>query len=69
MHYYWLGGKWTSSNEHPESDVFWLEQGYVTGVPIHVGELTDHHMLSTHKTLTEKIFNAQSEKPEKIPVK
>jgi 5'-nucleotidase len=70
MHYYWLGGKWTSSNEHPESDVYWLDQGYVTGVPIHVGELTDHSMLAKHKTLTEKIFNTpvQSEKSDQIPI-
>lgn len=56
MHYYWLGGKWTSSNEDPDSDVYWLDQGYVTGAPIHVGELTDHRLLSTHKESVEKIF-------------
>ena len=57
MHYYWLGGKWTSTNEDPESDVFWLDQGFVTGVPIHVGELTDKHVLTTHKDTIEAIFN------------
>jgi 5'-nucleotidase len=56
MHYYWLGGKWTSSNEHPESDVYWLDQGYVTAVPIHVGELTDTATLLKHKKLTEELF-------------
>ncbi len=70
MHYYWLGGKWTSDNEHPESDVYWLNQGYVTGVPIHVGELTDHQVLSSHKTVTEKIFNEpiKSKESDKISV-
>ncbi|HEX2582692.1 MAG TPA: 5'/3'-nucleotidase SurE [Chlamydiales bacterium] len=54
MHYYWLGGKWCSSDEHPDSDVYWLNQGYVTGVPIHVGELTDVSVLSKHKAAIEE---------------
>lgn len=57
MHYYWLGGKWTSHDEHPESDVYWLDEGFVTGAPIHVGELTDHSMLETHKSTAEKALN------------
>jgi 5'-nucleotidase len=59
MPYYWLGGKWAPvEDEHPDSDVYWLEQGYVAGVPIHVGELTDHGALSSHKTRLEKVFNS-----------
>ena len=55
--YYWLGGKWHSADEHPESDVYWLDQGYVTAVPIHVGELTDANALSKHKDSVEKQFS------------
>ncbi len=56
MPYYWLGGKWSSAEEHPESDVYWLNQGYATAVPIHVGELTDAAALSKHKEAVEKQF-------------
>ena len=56
MHYCWLGGKWTTFEEDPESDVYWLDQGYATGVPIHVGELTDRAALSTHKSKIEERF-------------
>ena len=59
MPYYWLGGKWTPvDDEHPDSDVYWLEQGYVAAVPIHVGELTDHGAISSHKSRLEKVFNS-----------
>ncbi len=54
--YYWLGGKWSSLQEDPESDVFLLEQGYVTAVPIHVSQLTDFHALQTMKQSVETLF-------------
>jgi len=58
MTYYWLGGKWMPhAEEHPESDVYWLDQGYVAAVPLHVGELTDREVLSKHKTAVELAFN------------
>jgi 5'-nucleotidase len=62
MPYYWLGGKWTSmDNEHPDSDVYWLDRGYVTAVPIHVGELTDAHSLAQHKNSIERKLNGSGE--------
>jgi len=60
MPYYWLGGKWTSDEEHPESDVHWLNQGYVSGVPIHVAELTDLGALISHKAHAENKLNEQT---------
>ncbi len=39
--YYWLGGKWHEHDEHEESDVHLLKQGYAAAVPIHISELTD----------------------------
>jgi 5'-nucleotidase len=39
--YYWLGGKWHEHEEHEESDVHLLKQGYASAVPIHISELTD----------------------------
>jgi 5'-nucleotidase len=57
-HYYWLGGKWSPSPEEDvESDVYWLEKGYIAGVPIHVGELTDKAALLSHKIHIEKALN------------
>ena len=55
--YYWLGGKWNSFNEDPESDVALLEEGYITAVPIHVGHLTDLEAFKTQKKLVEKLFD------------
>ncbi len=46
--YYWLGGKWQHQDEEPHSDVFLLKEGFVTAVPIHVHELTDHGALKGH---------------------
>jgi 5'-nucleotidase len=44
--YYWLGGKWHHHDEHPESDISLLKEGYVAAVPIHVHQLTDKEMFS-----------------------
>lgn len=39
--YYWMGGGWEEHEEHEESDVHLLRQGFITIVPVHVYELTD----------------------------
>lgn len=54
--YYWHGGKWVHHDEPEESDVALLKQGYITAVPIHVNELTDHQFLQKHKEHFEKLF-------------
>jgi 5'-nucleotidase len=54
--YFWLGGKWDDHEEHPESDVALLKQGYITVVPIHVDELTDHKHLESRKASFEQLF-------------
>lgn len=48
--YYWLGAKYREYEEHPDGDVHLLSQGYITAVPVHVGELTDHKHLEERKT-------------------
>ena len=55
--YYWLGSKLYECDEHKESDVYWLEQGYVTACPVHVGELTDHGHLAQQKGRFESWFS------------
>jgi len=54
--YYWLGAKIATFQEDDESDISWLNQGYITAVPIHVGEMTDHQHLSSHKERFDKVF-------------
>ncbi len=58
--YYWLGGVWHTCEEDPESDVALLEQGYITAVPLQVGELTHHEAFSTHKEAFQKKFHPGS---------
>ena len=36
-------------DEHPESDIALLKGGFITAVPIHISELTDHSHLLNHK--------------------
>lgn len=47
--YYWLGGKWLHRDEHPESDVALLSEGYAAVVPIHINELTDLSLFESRK--------------------
>lgn len=54
--YFWHGGTWLHHEEHAESDVALLEQGYVTAVPIHIDELTDHAFLESRKVHFESVF-------------
>ena len=61
--YYWLGGKWAPFEEDSESDVALLEQGYITGVPIHVGELTDQAAFLKHKELIDQLFESNVNSP------
>ena len=56
--YYWLGGEWHHHEEDEQSDVSLLSQGYITAVPIHVNELTDHSFLSSRKQLFEELFSS-----------
>ena len=52
--YYWLGAKLAEFEEHEESDVTWLRKGYVTAVPVHIGELTDYNHLASRKAHFER---------------
>lgn len=54
--YYWLGSKLAEFDEHEESDIAWLAKGYMTAVPVHVGELTDHEHINSRKVHFENLF-------------
>lgn len=47
--YFWHGGQWNHHEEHHESDVALLQEGYVTAVPIFVDELTHHDFFESRK--------------------
>lgn len=54
--YYWIGARKVQFEENEESDVSWLNKGYVAAVPVNVGDLTENNHLRTHKDLFEKHF-------------
>lgn len=56
FHYYWLGARIAQFDEIEDCDISWLSKGYAAAVPVHVGELTDHHHLRNHKDHFEKAF-------------
>ena len=60
--YFWLGGRWNECAEHEESDVALLEKGYMTAVPIHINEMTDHAILEKHRSIFETLFSGISAK-------
>ncbi|MBS0627689.1 MAG: 5'/3'-nucleotidase SurE, partial [Verrucomicrobia bacterium] len=47
--YYWMGCDWQEHNEHEESDIHLLRQGYITAVPIQIAELTNAEILQSRK--------------------
>lgn len=53
--YYWLGAKLAKFDEDADSDISLLQQGYLTAVPVHVGELTDHKHLLAHRDRFEQL--------------
>lgn len=54
--YYWMGCDWHECDEHEESDVRLLQEGYITVVPIQVSQLTDHDAFLQRKTAFQEHF-------------
>lgn len=55
-HSYWLGGVLEVIPEEEESDMNWLQQGYMTAVPINVHELTEMREWERRKESFESFF-------------
>lgn len=55
--YFWHGGKWYEHDEHEESDVHLLKQGFATAVPIHVSEMTDLKLYRERKSNFDDLFS------------
>ena len=53
--HYHMAGKWAAFEEDPKSDVALLLDGFITAVPIHVGELTDHDHYTSNRERFENI--------------
>jgi 5'-nucleotidase len=52
--YYWLGAKLGEFEEEEDCDISWLRKGYVTAVPVHVGDLTLNSEVHARRTHFEK---------------
>ncbi len=61
--YYWMGAQLVEFDEHENSDITWLKKGYMTAVPVHVGDLTDHQHLDNHMGHFESTFDAHAFEP------
>lgn len=57
--YYWLGSRLVQFEEHEESDIRWLREGYATVVPIHIGELTDQIYIEQKRQIFEQLTDFQ----------
>jgi 5'-nucleotidase len=55
--YYWLGAKLAEFDEHEESDIALLKQGYLTAVPLRITEMTHHQLFEERKHHFEKLFS------------
>lgn len=55
--YYWLGSKLKETNEDEDCDTMWLRRGYLTAVPVHVGDLTDQKHLDKSRAHFEGYFH------------
>jgi 5'-nucleotidase len=56
--YYWLGSQLRFGKEVENSDDHWIKEGFVTAVPLHIGDLTDKMHLKKAKESFEDSFAA-----------
>lgn len=54
--YWWLGLQHAVYEEHEESDITLLKQGWITSVPVKVGDLTHDHLFDERKGSFESYF-------------
>lgn len=64
---YYIDAKLKHFDEAPDSDIFWLEQGFITCVPIHIEELTDHSYINDLKTTFEQHTFSQKHQGDQVP--
>ena len=49
--YYWLGGGLREEEQHKDSDVYAVEQGYISITPIHL-DLTDYKLMERYRRIS-----------------
>lgn len=59
--YCWLGGELSKFDEHEDSDVALLKQGWGTVVPLQISELTDHKQFTSRKSHFEERFSVRNQ--------
>ncbi len=50
--YYWLGGGVLNEEQHEDSDVYAIEQGYISITPIHL-DLTDYKLMHKYQRISQ----------------
>ncbi|CFW97113.1 Survival protein SurE-like phosphatase/nucleotidase [Syntrophomonas zehnderi OL-4] len=54
--YYWLGGGVMDEEQDPESDVYAVDQGFISVTPIHL-DLTDYQLINQYRRISPKALN------------
>lgn len=54
--YYWLGGGLLKEEQHEDSDVYVVEQGYISITPIHL-DLTDYKLMARYHKISSNYLN------------
>jgi len=54
--YYWLGGGVLKEEQHEESDVYAVQQGFISVTPIKL-DLTDYQLIRDYRNLSADFFN------------
>ena len=55
--YYWLGGGVLREEQHVDSDVYAVENGYISITPIHL-DLTDYQLMERYRRISANYFDA-----------
>ena len=55
--YYWLGGGVLKEEQHEDSDVYAVEQGYISITPIHL-DLTDYKLMERYRKISTTYLNS-----------
>lgn len=66
--YYWIGAKIKTFEEEEDSDISWLNKGYITAVPINIGSLTDTQQLNLRREHFDSVFNKECSTPTASPL-
>jgi 5''/3''-nucleotidase SurE len=55
--YYWLGGEVVEEKQHEDSDVYAIDQGYISITPIHL-DLTDYKLMEKYRKISTDYLNS-----------